>query len=217
MNDLIKRILTSMVLLIVIIFSFLEISVFFIVLFLIFFISLSEFNLIFKNIFKKKKFLYSLFFFISLIYLLIFSTILWIYLLPYNASNKITVIFLLIICSSTDIGGYVFGKVIGGKKFTKISPNKTYSGILGSFIFASSFGCTFFILFKNYILIQYNIFVMIFIVSILSQIGDLLISFLKRKAKMKDTGSILPGHGGILDRVDGILLALPLGIKLFYL
>ena len=75
----------------------------------------------------------------SIIYLIIFSTILWIYLLPYNASNKLTVIFLLIICSSTDIGGYVFGKVIGGKKFTKISPNKTYSGILGSFIFASSF------------------------------------------------------------------------------
>ena len=113
----------------------------------------------------------------------------------------------------TDVGGFVFGKLIGGKKLTKISPNKTYSGMLGAIIFSLLFGYLFY--YKvNILILDINIFVFIIIISLISQLGDLMVSFLKRKAKMKDTGSILPGHGGILDRIDGILLAIPVGIFL---
>jgi Predicted CDP-diglyceride synthetase/phosphatidate cytidylyltransferase len=125
-----------------------------------------------------------------------------------------TLIFLLLICISTDIGGFVFGKLIGGKKLTKISPKKTYSGMLGSFVFSLFFGYLFYNYFMNVLIFNVNIFIFIFIISSISQLGDLMISFLKRKAKLKDTGSILPGHGGILDRIDGILLAMPAGIFL---
>ena len=124
-----------------------------------------------------------------------------------------TLIFLILICILTDIGGFIFGKLIGGKKLTKISPNKTYSGMLGAIIFSLLFGYLFY--YKvNILILDINIFVFIIIISLISQLGDLMVSFLKRKAKMKDTGSILPGHGGILDRIDGILLAIPVGIFL---
>ena len=123
-------------------------------------------------------------------------------------------IFILVICASTDIGGYIFGKLIGGKKITSISPQKTYSGVIGSFIFALSLGYLFYNFFMSLMSIDINFIMIVIIVSLISQIGDLFISLLKRKAKVKDTGSILPGHGGILDRIDGILIALPIGIKL---
>ena len=126
--------------------------------------------------------------------------------------NKVKVLFLLFICISTDIGGYIFGKIIGGKKITKISPNKTYSGLIGSFILSFIIGYLFYYSQDNLKSIDINILFLIFMVSFISQIGDLFISFLKRRAKIKDTGSFLPGHGGILDRIDGILFALPLGI-----
>ena len=124
-----------------------------------------------------------------------------------------TLIFLILICILTDIGGFIFGKLIGGKKLTKISPNKTYSGMLGAIIFSLLFGYLFYYQ-VNILILDINIFVFIIIISLISQLGDLMVSFLKRKAKMKDTGSILPGHGGILDRIDGILLAIPVGIFL---
>ena len=118
------------------------------------------------------------------------------------------------VCILSDIGGYLFGKLIGGKKLTKISPNKTYSGVVGSFIMSMFLGHLFF---NNLIILQnlnFNIFYLIIAVSLLSQLGDLTISIFKRKAKIKDTGTFLPGHGGMLDRMDGMLLALPLGIIL---
>tara|TARA_A100000164_G_C21695229_1_gene670898 strand:- start:348 stop:731 length:384 start_codon:yes stop_codon:yes gene_type:complete len=120
--------------------------------------------------------------------------------------------FILIICISTDIGGFAFGKIIGGKKLTSISPKKTYSGLIGSFITSYLVGLIIYNFMEGKIIINFNIFLYIFLISAISQSGDLFISFFKRKAKIKDTGSILPGHGGILDRMDGMLFAMPIGI-----
>ena len=120
---------------------------------------------------------------------------------------------LVAICS--DIGGLVFGKIFKGKKLTRISPNKTISGSIGAYVF-SLFLLTFFHkeLF-NYDFLALSLITVL--ISTTSQLGDLFISLLKRKAKVKDTSDILPGHGGFLDRVDGIIFALPMGILLFNL
>ena len=120
----------------------------------------------------------------------------------------------LLICSLTDIGGYLVGKSVGGKKINKISPKKTYSGVVGSFILPLIICYLFDIYLNDQSNFSFNVITIIISVSFISQLGDLLISFLKRKAKIKDTGNIIPGHGGILDRIDGILLGLPLGIYL---
>tara|TARA_B100000809_G_scaffold210343_1_gene213615 strand:- start:542 stop:1237 length:696 start_codon:yes stop_codon:yes gene_type:complete len=118
-------------------------------------------------------------------------------------------IFILSICFFSDIGGYIIGKLIGGKKLTIISPNKTISGSIGSF----SFSIFPLLLFYNYNQYEYffstNNLLFCLIISLVCQLGDLFISYLKRKAKIKDTGVILPGHGGLLDRVDGIIFAVP--------
>ena len=118
-----------------------------------------------------------------------------------------TLLTIFLICVSTDIGGYIFGKIFKGKKLTKISPNKTYSGMLGSYLLSL---IILFIFFKNSLSAETIFFVTILISSI-SQIGDIFISYLKRKAKIKDSGKFLPGHGGILDRIDGLYFALPFG------
>jgi len=118
-------------------------------------------------------------------------------------------LYVISICFFTDIGGYLFGKILGGKKLNKISPNKTISGTIGSFI-----TCILpLLIFLNlgYLDLKFSLINIIFylLVSLISQLGDLFISYLKRKAKIKDTGKILPGHGGVLDRVDGIIFAVP--------
>lgn len=127
----------------------------------------------------------------------------------HRLEGPIFFLYVISICIFTDIGGYVFGNIIGGKKLTKISPNKTISGTIGSFIFS----VIPLILFLNFSFldVEFNLNFIVFglLISLISQIGDLIISFLKRKAKIKDTGKILPGHGGILDRVDGIIFAVP--------
>ena len=116
------------------------------------------------------------------------------------------------------MGGYIFGKIIGGKKLTKISPNKTISGTIGSFMFST---IPLLLATKiDYLDLELNLKNIIFIqlVSLVSQLGDLFVSFLKRKVNIKDTGKILPGHGGMLDRVDGIIFAVPFSyflLKLF--
>ena len=127
----------------------------------------------------------------------------------YRLESPIFFLYLISICFCTDIGGYVFGKIIGGKKLSKISPNKTISGTIGSFIF--SVIPLIITLNFNYIDFAFNPANIIFclLISLISQLGDLFISFIKRKAKVKDTGNLLPGHGGILDRVDGIIFAVP--------
>jgi len=127
----------------------------------------------------------------------------------YKSESPVFFIYVISICFFTDIGGYVFGKTIGGKKLSKISPNKTISGAIGSFILSivplilvSNF---------NYLELEFNLTNVLFclLISLISQLGDLFISLLKRKAKIKDTGNLLPGHGGVLDRVDGIIFAVP--------
>lgn len=124
---------------------------------------------------------------------------------------------LLLGCVGSDIGGFVVGKILKGPKLTKISPKKTISGALGSFIFTSIIISGLFFYFTNKF--NLNVIIISFITSLACQMGDLFISYLKRKSKLKDTGSIIPGHGGVLDRLDGILFGVPLGflsIILFY-
>ena len=112
----------------------------------------------------------------------------------------------------SDIGGLVVGKTFKGKKLTKISPNKTVSGSIGSFIFSLFLIPIFFEYLTNYDLLTLSIITLM--ISLTSQMGDLLISFLKRKAKVKNTSDLLPGHGGILDRIDGIIFSIPVGFLL---
>ena len=129
-----------------------------------------------------------------------------------------SILFLLLVYFS-DIGGYFIGKMIGGKKLTKISPNKTISGSIGSFLFSLLPPGIFLILYEITKLDYFNlsstpyyensIIILCLLLSLICQIGDLLISYFKRMAKVKDTGKILPGHGGILDRIDGIIFAIP--------
>mgnify|MGYP001208352275 FL=1 len=122
---------------------------------------------------------------------------------------KILLFILLFTCIASDIGGFVFGKFLEGPKLSKISPNKTIAGSIGS-ILLSTITLIIIIYFftKNFEL--YNLFIAI-ITSVSCQLGDLFFSYLKRKSKLKDTGNLLPGHGGVLDRVDGILLGMPIG------
>ena len=136
----------------------------------------------------------------------------------HRSESPIFFLYIISICFFTDIGGYVFGKIIGGVKLAKISPNKTISGTVGSFIL--SIAPLIIVLNFDYLNLEFNLINIAFclLISLISQLGDLFISFLKRKAKVKDTGKILPGHGGVLDRMDGIIFAVPFSyflLKLF--
>ena len=126
------------------------------------------------------------------------------------------VLFIMLICICTDIGGFIFGKIFKGPKLTKISPNKTYAGVLGGYIL--SFIILLFVLYFDFyfstisidaFLSPYNI-IMIFAISTVSQLGDIVISYFKRQSKKEDTGNLIPGHGGILDRIDGMIFAFPI-------
>ena len=207
MNEFKIRIFTSLPLLLILYFSLQNYLMLSIILFFIVFILLSEFNNIFLKIFKKKKLSHLILIFITTLYLFYFALSILLFL-NFDNSNKIILLFLLSVSISTDIGGYCFGKFFKGKKLTKISPNKTYSGLIGSLLISVFVS---FIFFRNLDL-TINYLAITIILSIISQIGDLLISFLKRKAEIKDTGKFLPGHGGLLDRVDGILFAIPIGL-----
>ena len=164
-----------------------------------------------KNCLKDKflRFFYktlSLFYLSALVYL--------IFAIESGYPNlKIYLLYSVLVAIMSDIGGLIFGKIFKGKKLTKISPNKTISGSIGSFIF-SILLIPFF--YQNQIdQTLLSILLITIIISLTSQLGDLFISLLKRKAKVKDTGDLLPGHGGFLDRIDGIIFAIPLGIYLF--
>ena len=126
--------------------------------------------------------------------------------------NYIDFLFIILICVLTDLGGYIFGKIFKGPKLTEISPKKTYAGVFGGFFLP---------LLGGLVVYQYEyteqipsdelyFLIMILFISLISQIGDLIISYFKRKAKIKDTGKILPGHGGLLDRIDGMIFVFPI-------
>ena len=177
------------------------------------FITFYEFNRLISKILKSRviKFLVSS---SILLYLFIFVFIIFFVESTQNTipKYKLYIFYSIIVCVNSDIGGYIIGKIFKGKKLTKISPNKTISGSIGSF--ACSL-LTIPIFFYDLSFININLLILTtLIISFASQLGDLIISYLKRLAKIKDTGNILPGHGGILDRIDGILFGVPVGFFL---
>ena len=211
-----KRIITSLFLISLLVLMFFYSYIMIISVIIISIISWVEFYALISKIFKKNKtrhkilrFFYKL---MSLLYL--FTLVYLIFIIESDHLNlKIYLLYSISVAIMSDIGGLVFGKMFKGKKLTKISPNKTISGSIGSLI------CSMLLIpFYHQSLFNENLLgisVITILISITSQFGDLFISFLKRKAKVKDTSDILPGHGGILDRIDGIIFAIPVGIYLF--
>ncbi len=210
-NNFSKRILTSSILLMLLSISlFIDRYLWFILILVVSIISFHEFNNLINKTYKKRRNLIYTINIITFFYFIffIYTTYLW-----YDNFDKL--IFILLVCILSDTGGYIVGKVIGGKKLTKISPNKTIAGSIGSFVF-SLFPIFFFLIIYQPTINSYyydsDMFILIYeslFLSFVCQIGDLFISYFKRKAKVKDTGSILPGHGGILDRIDGAIFVIP--------
>lgn len=203
-----QRINTGIFLLLILLLMFLSKIIYLYTIIIILSFSFIEFSKIIKKIFIKaifKQFFINSFFAIYLFFLML------IFMVGINDIHfKIILFLILLICISSDIGGIIFGKIFEGPKLTKISPNKTFSGSMGSFIFS---------IFTSIVLLNYSFktdiiqnIILGIIISLSVQIGDLLFSFLKRKSFLKNTGNILPGHGGILDRIDGILFGLPVGL-----
>jgi len=205
-QELFKRLLSSIILIPVVLFIMIKGSLIFISFIIIcFFISIYEWHMI-----SKKKF-YSLFG-----YIFIFFSFLSVYKLRINSENDYwDLLFIVTICISTDIGGYVFGKIFKGPKLSRFSPNKTYAGMFGGFLLS----IVSIYLFVNIFLLTNefmdNWLVMVILISSISQIGDIFISFFKRLRNIKDTGKIIPGHGGLLDRIDGMIFAFPFSYIIF--
>ena len=198
-----KRLLSSIILIPIAIFFIIQGSVFFIFFLSILFLATSYewIRMSKKNIFLR---------FLGIIFLLF--SFYAAFEIRENYNNFKFFLFVITVCIFTDIGGYVFGKIFKGPKLTIISPNKTYSGVVGSFIFSLIAGLIYLDYFgkKEIVDLEHLIILLIILfISLISQIGDLLISYFKRKAKLKDTGKILPGHGGLLDRIDGLIFVFP--------
>ena len=215
-SELQKRIVTSIFLILLLIAMFFYTFILIISLIIIAIISWIEFYALISNIFRKNDQKNRVFRFIckalSLIYL---SALVYFVLLAKttNDETEIVIAYSILISVLSDIGGLVIGKIFKGRKLTKISPKKTISGSMGSFIFPM-------LLIPFFYKIQFSqnllsLFAITIAISLTSQLGDLFISLLKRKAKVKDTSDLLPGHGGFLDRIDGIIFSIPLGIYLF--
>ena len=178
-------------------------------------ISAIEYLNINSIIFKRKKLLKYFLNFLFLVFLFYFC-LLFILLSTYN-HYKIFIFIILLLCIFSDIGGFTIGKIFKGKKLTKISPKKTISGAIGSLLFSSTLSLIIFYYLTGEL--SYRALILGLVTSIACQLGDLFFSLIKRKSFLKDTGNFLPGHGGILDRVDSILLGLPIGflaLILFY-
>ena len=206
-SNLKKRIITSFVLLIFLLLSFINYFLLGYFLLIITLLSLIEFFAITANIFAKNKNKIFLTNIIFIIFIFFISGI--IFILSSYFHLKILIFLLLLTCVVSDIGGFISGNVFKGPKLTKISPNKTISGAVGSLVFSSIFvTLTIGYMTNNF---ELNSIIVGLITSIGCQSGDLFFSFLKRKSSLKHTGNILPGHGGILDRIDGMLLGIPLG------
>jgi phosphatidate cytidylyltransferase len=215
-KEMTKRIITSIFLILLLALTFHYSYILIISLIIISIISLIEFHELISKIFIKKTFKSN---FLklsikatSLIYLTIFSFIIFDGIIQNDF--KLTMIYLFSICVCSDIGGLIFGKMFKGKKLTKISPKKTISGSIGSFILSLAIVPIFYYILGYKFNNLFDLILLAIVVSFSCQLGDLFISYLKRKAKVKDTGDLLPGHGGILDRIDGILFAVPVGVML---
>ena len=202
-----KRISTSLILLFLLSLMFIKNFIFIYCLIVIGAVSILEFIKINSIIFEKKRAYYSLINFLFVSY--IFFTFLALIVFSSLINFKIFIFLILLICIISDIGGYVFGNIFKGPKLTKISPKKTISGSIGSLISSSIIP----FLLINFLTnsINFDILILGFLVSLGCQLGDLFFSYLKRKSSLKDTGNFLPGHGGVLDRIDGMLLGIPLG------
>jgi phosphatidate cytidylyltransferase len=196
-QELIKRIVSSLILIPITIFFIIKGSFLF-----LFFISISLIVIIYEWHMMSKKKPYYIFGFIFLLF-------------SFYSIFKIRIdndywflLFIITICITTDIGGYVFGKIFKGPKLTKFSPNKTYAGMIGGYLLSIVSAI---ILTNFYLNIEFPIhwFIFAILISTISQLGDIIISYFKRLSKIKDTGKIIPGHGGLLDRVDGMIFAFP--------
>ena len=203
MNDeFLKRIVSSLILLPLVIYIIIYGKILFkIFLIICLIVTLYEWTLM-----KKNKLLN-----ISGLFFLLFTFFLA-YKLRYEFNDNYTFFLItILVCVFTDIGGYIFGKVFKGPKLTKISPNKTYSGMIGGFLL--SILTLQILLSLKFLDIEINLSInsilFIFLISLSSQIGDICISYFKRKSKIKDTGKLIPGHGGLLDRIDGMIFAIP--------
>ena len=215
-SELKKRIFTSILLLSLFTAMYLHSFIMIIALIIIMTIVWIEFYALISKIFPnnklKDKLLRRLYKMVSLLYLsllvfLIFS------IESFHPNLKLYLFYSALVAILSDVGGLIFGKTFKGKKLTKISPNKTISGSIGSLIFSLT------LIFIFYEKLMFNspliLIIITITISITSQLGDLFISLLKRRAKVKNTSDLLPGHGGLLDRVDGIIFAIPVGVLLF--
>jgi phosphatidate cytidylyltransferase len=215
-KEMTKRIITSIFLILLCALTFYYSYILIISLIIISIISLIEFHGLISKIFIKKtlksNFLKLSIKATSLIYLTIFSFLIFDGIIQNDF--KLTMVYLFSICVCSDIGGLIFGKIFKGKKLTKISPKKTISGSIGSFILSLVIVPIFYYILDYKFNNLFDLILLAIVVSFSCQLGDLFISYLKRKAKVKDTGDLLPGHGGILDRIDGILFAVPVGVML---
>ena len=202
-QEIIKRILSSIIIISIALFFIMKGSIFF-----IFFLSICFFITSFEWYKMTKNNNYFLFGLILLI-ISFFSSFL------FRNTSQIDFLLVILICASTDIGGFLFGKIFKGPKLTKISPNKTYSGMIGSF-FLSIISP---LIYTNYYGLIYwtdnLLLIAVILISFISQVGDLTFSYFKRKSNIKNTGKIIPGHGGLLDRIDGMLFAIPFSYILF--
>ena len=211
-----KRIITSFFLVNLLLLMFLYSYILIISLIIIALISWIEFyalisKIIIKNRFKDKllRFIFksfSLFYLLFLVFIILFIQV-------EKPDLRIYIYYSLLVSILSDIGGLLVGKFFKGRKLTNISPNKTISGSMGSFIFSILLVPIFINNFSNQGVL--SLLIITLVISLTSQIGDIIISLLKRKAKVKDTSDLLPGHGGVLDRIDGIIFAIPIGFILF--
>ena len=203
MKELNKRILSSILIIPIVLFFIINGSIFFLSFIgLIFLLTCYEWIKMSKN--NELVRIFGIFFL-----LFSFTTV---YLIRENY-NLNFIIIIIIVCVFTDIGGYIFGKFFKGPKLTKISPKKTYAGAIGGFLISLITGFVYLEYSSNKEILNIDYFwiiLLILFISLISQIGDLIISYFKRKAKLKDTGRIIPGHGGILDRIDGLIFVFPI-------
>ena len=209
-SELLKRSISSLFLMsLVFLSALINDYIFLSILFIVVILSWIEWIKVIEKIRFKK-----IYHIIHIILFLIYLLIAFIVCFNVFIIDKYFFLTILMICVFSDVGGYVFGKTFGGKKLTKISPNKTISGSIGSFILSYIGFFVIYLYFGDLLFVRLQIEALVFIpffISLVCQLGDLFISYFKRRAKIKNTGNLIPGHGGLLDRIDGSIFALPIG------